>query len=237
MYGKWSAAWHRFGEHPSFGGLRVLDFGCGFGAFSVRAAEEGASVVGLDLDPQEIASARAIARKRFGHLDVRFVNAPVESLDERFDLIMTNEVLEHVIDLGGCLQSLYDLLNPGGRLYAGWGPLWFSPTGGHQLTVKFGGLPLPWSHLIKPLGAAYVRATERRSDAPPTYWDFNYLRPRDYERLFAESPFEVISWRVNPGSHPAYRVLRVAAQIAPSPFTANVYAVLRRPDDPRPQRP
>ena len=106
---------------------------------------------------------------------------------------MTNEVLEHVIDLGGCLQSLYDLLNPGGRLYAGWGPLWFSPTGGHQLTVKFGGLPLPWSHLIKPLGAAYVRATERRSDAPRTYWDFNYLRPRDYERLFAESPFEVIS--------------------------------------------
>ena len=157
------------------------------------------------------------------------MNASIESLDEEFDLIITNEVLEHVVDLAGCLSSLHDRLKPGGRLYAGWGPLWFSPTGGHQLTVKVRGLPVPWSHLVKPLGAAYVRATERRSEAAPVYWSFNYLRPKEYERLFAESPLEVLSWRVNPGSHPAYRVLRVAARAAPSPFTANVYAVLRRP--------
>jgi SAM-dependent methyltransferase len=231
MYGKWGNAWQRFGARPSFAGLRVLDFGCGFGAFSIRAAEEGASVVGLDLDQQEIASAREIARERFAELDVKYVNAPVESLDECFDVIITNEVLEHIVDLAGCLRSLFDHLNPGGLMYAGWGPLWYSPAGGHQMTVKVGGLPVPWSHLIKPLASSYVRAIERRRFAEaPQYWNFNYLRPKDYERLIAESPFEVLSWRVNPGSHPAYRVLRVAARIAPSPFTANIYAVLRRPD-------
>ena len=66
MYRKWNTAWQRFGEHPRLAGLRVLDFGCGFGAFSVRAAEEGAAVVGLDLNREEISRARVIASERFG---------------------------------------------------------------------------------------------------------------------------------------------------------------------------
>jgi SAM-dependent methyltransferase len=231
MYQKWANAWDRFGERPDLAGARCLDFGCGYGAFSIRAAEEGASVVGLDLNPDSIAGARAIAAERFAERDVTYVLGPVEALDGRFDVIMTNEVLEHVLDLPSCLESLYGRLRPGGTLYACWGPLWYSPTGGHQMTMRLGKHPLPWSHLVEPLGRAQYRRSERRDFADnPEYSQFNYLRPADYEAMVATAGFRVVSWRVNPGRHPAYRLLRAAARIAPTPFTANVYAVLRRPE-------
>jgi SAM-dependent methyltransferase len=219
IYQKWGAAWERFGEHPRLEGLRFLDFGCGLGAFSVRAAEEGAHVVGLDIDADSLAGAKSIAERRYRDLDITFAEIPIEQLTGSFDVVMTNEVLEHVVDLAGCLEAVRSRLRPGGSFYAGWGPLWYSPTGGHQLTVKVGKVPLPWSHLVKPIA---------RTQSRKHTWTFNYLRPTDYEEIVSASGLEIASWRVNPGRHPAYRVLRAAAKVAPTPFTANVYAILRR---------
>ncbi len=221
MYKKWDAAWERFGEHPPLKGARFLDFGRGLGAFSVRAAEEGAHAVGLDLDPDSIVSARSIAARRYPRLDITYTQTPIERLDGSFDVIATNEVLEHVVDLAGCLEAVRSRLRPGGTFYAGWGPLWYSPTGGHQLTIKVGKVPLPWSHLVGPL----ARTQSRKHS-----WTFNYLRPAEYEAVIDASGLEVVSWRVNPGRHPAHRVLRTAAKVVPTPFTMNVYAILRRPE-------
>jgi SAM-dependent methyltransferase len=221
MYEKWDTAWERFGEHPRLEGLRFLDFGCGLGAFSVHAAEEGAHVVGLDVDSDSVAGAKSIAARRFSDLDITYADMRIEQLEGSFDLIMTNEVLEHVVDLAGCLEAVRDRLRPGGRFWAGWGPLWYSPTGGHQLTVKIGNLPIPWSHLVKPIAQTQFRKHS---------WTFNYLRPSEYEAIIGRSGLEVVSWRVNPGRHFAYRVLRAASKVAPTPFTANIYAVLRRAD-------
>jgi 2-polyprenyl-6-hydroxyphenyl methylase/3-demethylubiquinone-9 3-methyltransferase len=222
MYDKWDGLWERFGERPRLQGLHILDFGCGLGAFAVRAAQEGAHVVGVDADPDSIAGATEIAARRFPDLHITYRNRPLEEVNGSFDLIMSNEVLEHVIDLSQCLTALKARLGPGGRFYAAWGPLWYSPTGGHQLTVKLGRFPLPWSHLIK----AMARTQSHRHG-----WTFNYLRPADYAAIVAASGFEVVSWRVNAGAHPAYRVLRTAAKLAPTPFTANVYAIFRRRDE------
>ncbi len=218
-YRKWDAVWERFGEHPQLDGLRFLDFGCGHGAFAVRAAEEGAHVVGLDIDSDLIACAKLIAERRFADLDIIYSETPIEQLDASFDVIMTNEVLEHVVDLAGCLEAVRNRLRPGGRFYAGWGPLWYFATGGHHLTVSIGRFPIPWSHLIKPI--ARTQSHKGRST-------FNYLRPCDYKAIIGASELEVVSWHVNSGRHPIYRVLRAASKISPSLFTANIYAVLRR---------
>jgi SAM-dependent methyltransferase len=220
IYKKWDAAWERFGERPRLEGVNFLDFGCGYGAFSVRAAELGAHVVGLDIDSDSIACAKSIATRRFPDLDIVYVETPIEQLGGAFDVIMTNEVLEHVLDLPQCLEAVRNRLRVGGTFYAGWGPLWYFPTGGHHLTLKIANLPIPWSHLVKPI--ALSQAGKGRST-------FNYLRPSDYERIVGACGMEVVSWRVNAGRHPVYRALRVAARVAPTPFTANVYAVLRKP--------
>jgi len=219
MYKKWDAAWERFGEHPRLDGVRFLDFGCGHGAFSVRAAQEGAQVVGLDIDSDLISYAKSVAERRFSDLDITYTKTPVEQLDGSFDVIMTNEVLEHVVDLAGSLEAIRDRLQPVGRFYAGWGPLWYFATGGHHLTVSIGKFPVPWSHLIKPIA---------RTQSHKGHSTFNYLRPSDYEAIIRASGLEVISWHVNPGQHPIYRVLRAASKVAPTAFTANIYAVLRR---------
>lgn len=199
--------------------MRFLDFGCGLGAFSVHAAQEGAQVVGLDIDSESIACARSIAKRRFSELDITYTETPIEQLDGQFDVIMTNEVLEHVVDLAGCFEAVRKRLRPDGSFYAGWGPLWYFPTGGHHLTVSIGKFPVPWSHLMKPI--ARTQSHKGRST-------FNYLRPSDYEAILAASGLEIVSWHVNPGRHPLYRVLRVASKVAPTLFTANIYAVLRR---------
>ena len=219
MYKKWDATWQRFGERPRLDGVRFLDFGCGLGAFSVHAAQEGAQVVGLDIDSESIACARSIAKRRFSELDITYTETPIEQLDGQFDVIMTNEVLEHVVDLAGCFEAVRKRLRPDGSFYAGWGPLWYFPTGGHHLTVSIAKFPVPWSHLIKPI--ARTQSHKGRST-------FNYLRPSDYEAILAASGLEIVSWHVNPGRHPLYRVLRVASKVAPTLFTANIYAVLRR---------
>ncbi len=90
---------------------------------------------------------------------------------------------------------------------------------GHQLTAHVGKVPVPWSHLVRPV----ARALSKKHS-----WTFNYLRPAEYAAIIGASGLEVVSWRVNPGRHRAYQVLRAGAKIVPTLFTANVYAILRK---------
>jgi SAM-dependent methyltransferase len=226
-YAKWADFWERFGERPSLEGLRVLDFGCGLGSFAVHAAEEGAVAVGQDLSSSSIREARIIVGESYPELDVTFVDTPIGQMEEQFDVIVTNETLEHVIDLPACLVALHDRLAPGGRMYAGWGPLWFSPLGGHWDVSRVGRFPIPWSHLVKRQSRAsdgeYVDRIGGESAIA-----LNHLRYRDYVRIIDESPFDVVSFRTNVGRHAMYRLLRAGARLAKDPFVANIYAILRR---------
>jgi 2-polyprenyl-3-methyl-5-hydroxy-6-metoxy-1,4-benzoquinol methylase len=78
-------------------GERVLDIGCGYGAVAQSIAERaGADVVGIDLDPANVAAARAM----FPHPRLTFVagEAPRDLTDERFDVVVASNVLEHIED-------------------------------------------------------------------------------------------------------------------------------------------
>lgn len=70
-------------------GHDVVDLGCGTGIFSIGAALLGASrVVGIDIDPSVVATARTQA-ERFG-VDVRFAVADVASLELHADTVIMN---------------------------------------------------------------------------------------------------------------------------------------------------
>lgn len=76
-------------------GERVLDIGCGYGAVAHSIAERsGADVVGIDLDPANVAA----ARQMFPHPRLTFVQgeAPRDLPDDRFDVVVASNVLEHV---------------------------------------------------------------------------------------------------------------------------------------------
>jgi cyclopropane-fatty-acyl-phospholipid synthase len=101
-------------------GDRVLDVGCGWGAFPIWAAREhGASVVGITLSsPQaEEARRRAEAAGVAERVEIRVMDYR-DLAGERFDTIASIGMVEHVgasqIDLYA--HTLAGLLEPGGRL-------------------------------------------------------------------------------------------------------------------------
>ena len=91
---------------------RLLDVGCGIGAFLGTMKEHSWQVLGLEPDVE----ARALAQKLY---DVR-VEAPGQLFQLEagsFDAITLWHVLEHVHQLHDYMEQLKKLLAPGGRLF------------------------------------------------------------------------------------------------------------------------
>jgi SAM-dependent methyltransferase len=99
--------------------LRVLDFGCGIGRISGALAARDARVVGVDVSPGMIATARA------RHPGVRFETVAGIDLasfaDDAFDLVLLVDVLPYVVRGGGdgaatLFGETARVLAPGGRI-------------------------------------------------------------------------------------------------------------------------
>jgi len=94
------------------GGGRLLDVGCGAGAFLRFAAERGWTVEGTDFVVSDLARASG-ARVWDGELPaIAFGGA-------RYDVVRFNHVLEHTRDPLVELRAARDLLSPGGLLLVG----------------------------------------------------------------------------------------------------------------------
>ena len=101
-------------------GERLLDVGCGWGAFAVHAAKHhGVHVTGITLSEPQAARARRRARDEGvgDRVDVRVMDYR-ELRGERFDAIASIGMVEHVgeVNIDAYARTLADLLGPGGRL-------------------------------------------------------------------------------------------------------------------------
>jgi len=96
-------------------GKRALDVGCGAGLLCEPLARLGAAVTGLDAAPENIGVARAHAA--LSGLTIDYRTGSVESLTgERFDLVTSMEVIEHVTDPGGFVAGLVSALADSGLI-------------------------------------------------------------------------------------------------------------------------
>lgn len=147
---------------------KVLEIGCGRGGVSFFMAMNGAKeVVGVDLSDEALFSANRIKEQLISsrHIDekiVRFQKELAENTsfpDNYFDLIVADNVLEHLNQLDDALKECKRILKPGGQLYAPNFPAFYSKNGPH---LKFGTKKIPWLHIIfteKALcEAIYIRA-------------------------------------------------------------------------------
>jgi ubiquinone/menaquinone biosynthesis C-methylase UbiE len=98
--------------------LRVLDVGCGTGAWSVHWVARGCLVTGVDFDAEFIARARL--RDGLGNDKVfRGIVADATRLPPgigQFDVVTLNSLLEHVPDWRAVINEVARVLAPGGVL-------------------------------------------------------------------------------------------------------------------------
>jgi len=98
-----------------FAGLRLLDIGCGGGLLCEPMARLGATVVGADAAPRNIAVAQIHAEQSGLEIDYRHTTAEaLAAAGEAFDVVLNMEVVEHVADPQAYLNACHDLLKPGG---------------------------------------------------------------------------------------------------------------------------
>lgn len=115
-------ALNRFSRSPAsltpFEGLRLLDIGCGGGLLSEPMARMGFDVVAADASEKNIKTASVHAKEQGLQIDYRHATAEdLAAANERFDVILNMEVIEHVADMNLFLTSCASMLKPGGIMF------------------------------------------------------------------------------------------------------------------------
>ncbi len=104
----------RYGQ----GGVRLLDVGSGGGLVAEALAERGHNVLGIDAAGEALAVARDHAEGKGLALEYReTVAEDLLAEPERFAVITSLEVIEHVADPAAFVATLARLLQPGGLLF------------------------------------------------------------------------------------------------------------------------
>lgn len=103
-------------ECIALSGKKLADIGCGGGILSEALAAKGALVSAIDLSPKAIAAAKKQQQKSVSSVDYRTQSVTDLAIEAggKFDAVTCMEMLEHVENPAGIIQSCADLLKPGG---------------------------------------------------------------------------------------------------------------------------
>ena len=238
-------------------GKDVLDLGSGFGGRTIRFAELGARVTGVEIGDELLVRSRTFAQSRC--IEAKFLNGTGEAIpckDNSFDLVTMFDVMEHVVSPSAVLKECLRVLRPGGAVAIVFPP-YYDLTGGshlHGYATTFPGLNLLFStNALR--SAARKLLAERNIDWKPflrelptdKLWNQNGLTVRSFRRLVRRSGFNVhvleclghmeprlskhkgiaLWWRV-----PFFLPAMIAARIpvAQEVCCARVVALLSKPD-------
>ena len=96
--------------------LKILDVGCGGGIICEPLARLGAKVTGIDFAPNNIIAAKIHSKKN--KLKINYINKDIEKskLDEKFDIILMFEVLEHLDNWKKTIKNIKKNLNNNGLI-------------------------------------------------------------------------------------------------------------------------
>jgi SAM-dependent methyltransferase len=152
-------------------GLKVLELGCGEGGNLLPFVEAGCHGTGIDLNQSKIefGRQRMSAYTTKGRMDLRaedIYNPAIETeFNDRFDLIVLKDVIEHLPDQPKAMKQMQKFLRPNGLLFIGWPP-WTMPFGGHQQIAAGWMQKFPWTHLLP--RAAYDTIIRLTNQSPET---------------------------------------------------------------------
>jgi len=169
-------------------GKKVLDFGCGEGWQTLALARHQPElVVGLDSNATTLAKARKNAEEQGNLPNLEFE----QSLDAKalgsFDIVISQNSMEHFPNPLKALEQMRDCLSAGGRIYLAFGPPWYAPYGSHMFFFT----RVPWVNLLFPEKTVMSVRKHFRNDGAERYEDvesgLNRMSLRRFEKLIANS--------------------------------------------------
>ena len=151
-------------------GARILDIGCGIGTYVQKLRDFSERVYGIDVDPARVRQGRA------GGLAVG-VSERLPFAAGAFDVVLLNEVIEHVRDDAATLREACRVVRPGGHVVV-YAPNRLYPFETHGVYLGkrylFGNIPLvnylphPLRRRLVPHARAYTaRGLRRLTDGLP----------------------------------------------------------------------
>jgi SAM-dependent methyltransferase len=178
-------------------GAKVLDFGCGSGTVVHMLREAGVDAYGVDVrwEGAEFPDLTQLPLAESGHLRYYEAGEELPFEEGEFDLIISNQVIEHLEDLDAAVDAMTRVLAPGGRLYHHY------PS---RMTLREPHLGVPMAHRLKPgsLRTAWVSLIRRlgfgigQNDSSPRAWAksrleymdewTSYRWPHEVEAAFAD---------------------------------------------------
>ena len=101
----------------SLNGLKFLDIGCGGGLVSEPLCRLGGNVTGIDASSKNIEVAKIHAQKN--KLKIKYLNTSPEKnqIQDKFDVILNLEVIEHVENVDLFMKSATELLKKNGIMF------------------------------------------------------------------------------------------------------------------------
>jgi SAM-dependent methyltransferase len=175
-----------------FVGRDVLDFGSGLGHQVVALAKHGARyVVGVETNEKRLAQARSLFWEAGLGQQVDFADRLHDCFKGKFDLVISQNSMEHYPDPSAVLVEMKSALKPGGAILITFGPPWHAPYGSHMHFFT----KVPWLNLLFDEKTVMTVRTHFRSDGAARYEDvesgLNKMTVAKFEKLIAESGLKV----------------------------------------------
>ncbi|SIO46309.1 Methyltransferase domain-containing protein [Bradyrhizobium erythrophlei] len=232
--------WDAFSpNYPTFDRKSVLDIGCGEGSRCFEAAAHGASrVVGVDPFAPSISTALDRLKTAPSAERVVFFEGTLPMLPpEKFDLIISEDTLEHVLDVPELLSEIGKRLNPDGHFYLGFGPLYHAMDGDHGwMRAVLPGrkyFPWPWGHLLfeqyvfRKLSKLHGKHITNTRDWP--YLSLNQRKFSEYQEMFRRSGLHIVYMRINNAKSIKGRLFAALRKVPglSQYFTNNMYIIFK----------
>ena len=97
--------------------INILDIGCGGGLLSEPMARLGANVTGIDASDKNIKIAKLHAKKNKLYINYFCLSPEKLKTNNKFDVILNMEIIEHVDDVNFFLKSSSKLLKKNGIMF------------------------------------------------------------------------------------------------------------------------
>lgn len=225
--------WRRLGGKPDLKNKTVLDFGCGHGALCVDIAKSGAKIVnGIDLEENLLKFAKDNLKENYKDLKdkIKFDKLDIikDETEQKFDLIVTKDTFEHTLNLPEVLKKMHELLNIGGKVYVGFGPLYNFYNGDHGRTEMY----LPWFHLLFSEKFIINRINKKNDLQINRIQDLGLSKYSlsEYKNFFDNSKFKLKYYKTNQSDHPVSFLFNKLSKlkIFREYCTYNIYCILEK---------